>query len=92
MSAGGKPSGPIKGVPFLDSRHDYVNHMDPFDGPLRILHLATCGKPTGDEFALGEAVDWTTEDAGPVCGFGAKVYSVGEEELPLAGVGMIEIR
>jgi type VI secretion system protein ImpE len=46
----------------------------------------------GDDFALGEAVDWTTEDAGPVCAFGAKVYFIGEEELPLAQVRMIEIR
>lgn len=46
----------------------------------------------GDEFALGEAVDWTTEDAGPVCAFGAKVFFVGEEELPLNDVRMIEIR
>lgn len=46
----------------------------------------------GDEFALGEAVDWTTEDAGPVCGFGAKVYSIGEEELPLSEVRMLEFR
>jgi type VI secretion system protein ImpE len=47
---------------------------------------------SGDEFALGEAVDWTTEGGGPVCGFGAKLYSVGEEELPLAEVRMIEFR
>jgi type VI secretion system protein ImpE len=47
---------------------------------------------SGDEFALGEAADWTTEDAGPVCGFGAKVYFVGEEELSLSEVRMIEFR
>ncbi len=46
----------------------------------------------GDEFALGEAVDWTTEDQGPVCAFGAKVFFVGEEELPLNDLRMIEIR
>jgi type VI secretion system protein ImpE len=47
---------------------------------------------SGDDFALGEAVDWTTEDLGPVCAFGAKVYFVGEEELPLSQVRMIEFR
>lgn len=46
----------------------------------------------GDEFALGEVVDWTTEDQGPVCAYGAKVYFVGEEELPLNDVRMIEVR
>jgi type VI secretion system protein ImpE len=47
---------------------------------------------SGDDFALGEAVDWTTEGAGPVCAFGAKVYFLGEEELPLGQVRMLEIR
>lgn len=47
---------------------------------------------SGDDFALGENVDWTSEDAGPVCGFGAKVLFVGEEELPLSEVRMIEFR
>ncbi len=46
----------------------------------------------GDDFALGENADWTSEDAGPVCGVGAKVLYAGEEELPLAEVRMIEIR
>ncbi|MCU0703168.1 MAG: hypothetical protein MUF18_04165 [Fimbriiglobus sp.] len=45
----------------------------------------------GDEFALGEAVDWSG-DEGPPIAFGAKVYFVGEEELPLKEVRMIEIR
>ncbi len=47
---------------------------------------------SGDEFALGEAVDWTTEDLGPVCAFGSKVYFVGEEELVLSQVRMLELR
>ena len=47
---------------------------------------------SGDDFALGEAVDWTTEDLGPVCAFGAKVYFIGEEELPLSQVRMLELR
>ncbi|MFN3408798.1 MAG: family 20 glycosylhydrolase [Limisphaerales bacterium] len=52
-SAGDLPNHPLPGIPALDSRNDYVNHMDPFDGPLRILNLATCGQAEGDEFALG---------------------------------------
>lgn len=47
---------------------------------------------SGDEFALGEAVDWSTENVGPVCAFGAKVYFAGEEEIALSQVRMIEIR
>ena len=46
----------------------------------------------GDEFALGEAVDWTTENVGPVCAFGAKVYFAGEEEIAMSNVRMLEIR
>lgn len=52
-SSGGKPNGPLPQLPALDSRDDYVNHMDPFDGPVRILHLQTCGKDEGDALALG---------------------------------------
>ena len=37
----GKKSDPLPGVASVDSRHDYINHMDPFDGPARILNLAT---------------------------------------------------
>jgi type VI secretion system protein ImpE len=46
----------------------------------------------GDEYALGEAIDWAGEGNGPACAFGAKVYFVGEEELPLSQVRMIEFR
>lgn len=52
-SAGAKPSGPIKGQAYLDSRDDYVNHLDPFDLPQRELNLSTCGQAEGDDFALG---------------------------------------
>lgn len=47
---------------------------------------------SGDEFALGEAVDWTTEDLGPVCAFGARVFYVGEEEIAVSQARMIEVR
>lgn len=52
-SAGGKPNGPVNGMPWLDSRNSYVNHMDPFDGPCRVLNLAICDRDTGDAQALG---------------------------------------
>ena len=46
----------------------------------------------GDEYALGEAIDWASEGNGPACAFGAKVYFVGEEELLLSQIRMIEFR
>ena len=52
-SAGGRGNGLVPGMPCLDSRDDYVNHLDPFDLPQRELNLATCGKATGDDIALG---------------------------------------
>ena len=52
-SAGGRGNGLVPGMPCLDSRDDYVNHLDPFDLPQRELNLATCGKETGDDIALG---------------------------------------
>jgi type VI secretion system protein ImpE len=46
----------------------------------------------GDDFALGEVADWTSADAGLVCGLGAKVLSFGDDDHPLAGCRMIELR
>lgn len=44
---------PVAGMPVLDSRQDYINHLDPFELPARELFLDTCGKTVGDEIALG---------------------------------------
>lgn len=64
-SAGGKPNGPLPGMSWLDSRHNYVNHMDPFDGPCRILNLAVCDRPAGDARALGGILcHWPDINAG----------------------------
>lgn len=46
----------------------------------------------GDDYALGEAADWTSADAGLVCGLGAKVLSFGDDDHPLAECRMIEFR
>jgi type VI secretion system protein ImpE len=46
----------------------------------------------GDEFALGEVADWTSADAGLVCGLGAKILTFGDEDAPLAECRMIEVR
>ena len=55
----------MPGVPAVDSRNDYVNHMDPFDGPVRILNLATCGQAVGDDLALGGILcHWPDVNAG----------------------------
>ena len=37
--ATGKNDTPLPGIEALDSRHDYINHMDPFDGPVRVMNL-----------------------------------------------------
>lgn len=64
-SAGSRPNGPLEGVPFLDSRDDYINHLDPFDLPQRELNLSTCGKAVGDDFALGGIIcHWPDNNAG----------------------------
>ncbi len=64
-SAGGRNNGRLPGIPFLDSRDDYVNHLDPFDLPQRELNLSTCGQPVGDEFALGGILcHWPDNNAG----------------------------
>lgn len=52
-SAGGAQNAMLPETPAVDSRNDYLNAMDPFDGPLRMLNLATDGKSSGDNQALG---------------------------------------
>lgn len=52
-SAGGAQNGTLPDCPAVDSRNNYLNAMDPFDGPLRLLNLATDGKSSGDNLALG---------------------------------------
>lgn len=64
-SAGGRPNSPLPGVSYLDSRDDYLNHLDPFDLPQRELNLSTCGQAAGDEFALGGILcHWPDNNAG----------------------------
>ena len=46
----------------------------------------------GDDLALGELVDWTSADAGLVCGLGARVLTFGDEELDLGSCTMVELR
>lgn len=52
-SAGSAPDTPLPGLAAVDSRDDYLNAMDPFDGPVRMLNLTTDGKTAGDALALG---------------------------------------
>lgn len=46
----------------------------------------------GDDLALGELVDWTSDDTGLVCGLGARVLTFGDEELDLGSCAMLELR
>jgi type VI secretion system protein ImpE len=45
----------------------------------------------GDDFALGQTVDWT-EAGGLTCGLGAKVLTAGDEEVAFGECKMFEIR
>lgn len=51
--AAGKPA---KGVRFLDSAVNYVNHMDFLDGPPHAFYWQPCWRPTGDDHALGSVL------------------------------------
>ena len=44
----------------------------------------------GDDFALGQTVDWT-ERGGMTCGLGAKVLTAGEEDVALGECRLFEI-
>ena len=42
-----------KGHRFIDSRSNYINHMDPFSGMARLFFQQPCRQPEGDSLALG---------------------------------------
>ncbi len=44
---------PRQGHPFIDSRANYINHLDPFAGMARLFFQQPCRQPKGDELALG---------------------------------------
>ena len=48
-----KHSDPLPGNPFIDSRWTYINHMDPFECVTNYLFRQPCGRPHGDDRALG---------------------------------------
>ncbi len=51
--AAGKPA---KGVRFIDSAVNYVNHMDFLDGPPHAFYWQPCWRPAGDDQALGSVL------------------------------------
>jgi len=44
---------PRKGHRFIDSRANYINHLDPFAGMSRLFFQQPCRQPQGDKIALG---------------------------------------
>jgi hypothetical protein len=44
---------PRKGHRFIDSRANYINHLDPFAGMSRLYFQQPCRQPKGDALALG---------------------------------------
>ncbi|MDE5416726.1 beta-N-acetylhexosaminidase [Labilibaculum sp. DW002] len=43
----------LKGHPFIDSRANYINHLDPLAGMSRLFYQQVCRQEHGDELALG---------------------------------------
>ena len=44
---------PDKGYRFIDSRANYINHLDPFAGMVRLFFQQPTRQPAGDSLALG---------------------------------------
>ncbi|WP_417443879.1 family 20 glycosylhydrolase [Joostella sp.] len=44
---------PRKGHRFIDSRANYINHLDPLAGMVRLFFQQPCRQPQGDSLALG---------------------------------------
>jgi hypothetical protein len=44
---------PLEGHAYIDSRANYLNHMDPLAGIYRLFYQQPCRKSHGDGFALG---------------------------------------
>ena len=44
---------PLEGHAYMDSRANYLNHMDPLSGVSQLFYQQPCRLPHGDEFALG---------------------------------------
>jgi N-acetyl-beta-hexosaminidase len=43
----------VEGVPFIDSRHLYLNHHDPEESTVTIFNRKIANRQKGDQFALG---------------------------------------
>lgn len=56
---------PVKGVRFLDSRANYINHMDALVGPVRAFMQQPCRQASGDDLALGAILcHWPDSNVG----------------------------
>ena len=57
---------PRKGHRFIDSRSNYINHLDPFAGAARLFFQQPCRQPKGDTIALGGILcTWHDNNIGP---------------------------
>ena len=58
-------SRPVGGVRYIDSQANYVNHMDPFSGPLRAFMQQPCRVPEGTDLAQGGILcHWPDDNVG----------------------------
>ena len=57
---------PRKGHRFIDSRANYINHLDPFAGAARLFFQQPCRQPSGGSLALGGVLcAWPDNNIGP---------------------------
>ena len=56
---------PVGGVRYIDSQANYINHMDPFSGPLRAFMQQPCRVPERTDLALGGILcHWPDDNVG----------------------------
>jgi hexosaminidase len=56
---------PVSGVRMIDSRANYINHMDALVGPVRAFMQQHCDVPQGDDLALGAILcHWPDSNVG----------------------------
>jgi hypothetical protein len=46
-------SKPVKNLAYIDSRANYINHLDPIAGIYRLFYQQACRQEQGDQYALG---------------------------------------
>jgi hypothetical protein len=48
----------LPGIPIVDSRNNYINHVDPFQAPVRLLNMETTGQAEGNGIVGRHPLHW----------------------------------